>query len=175
MNDDAKYKYLCVPCFLCGWNVFRAKKLLRQRRFYHLNDLGKPLGIGDGHIGEDFAVELDLGLDQASDEFAVAQAVHSGGSVDADDPQLAEFALPVVTVAVGEYAGAYQCFLGRAEQFPTTADEAFDFLEETFFGPRTRGAFYSAHAKNSQLLGENQALPGRREAFVSPFRLVGHS
>ena len=76
--------------------------LLRHRRFDQFDDFGEAIGIGDGHIGEDFAVEFDLGLDQAGDEFAVAQAVHPRGGVDADDPQFAEFAFPVAAVAIGD-------------------------------------------------------------------------
>ena len=50
-------------------------------------------GIGDGEIGEDLAVDADVGRLQAADEARVGRAVGAGGGVDARDPQAAEVAL----------------------------------------------------------------------------------
>lgn len=53
-----------------------------------------------GQVGKNLAVHFDAGLLQAEHEFAVGQAVQTRSGVDADDPQLAEVALPLATVAV---------------------------------------------------------------------------
>ena len=70
-------------------------------------DLGDPAegrGVADGEVGEDLAVEVDVGLPEAGDEPAVGDPVQAGGRVDPDDPQLAHVALALLPVArrVGE-------------------------------------------------------------------------
>ena len=82
----------------------------------------ESLRIGHGHVGQNLAVQLDVGLQQAGDELAVAQAERTDGGVDADDPQPAEIALAVVAVAVGVDAGADEIFLGGTQQAATAAD-----------------------------------------------------
>src|SRR5262245_35408223 len=69
-----------------------------------LDDLRKRARVADGEVGQDLAIEIDLGLLEALDELAVAQALGADGRVDADDPQAAELALPLLAVArrVGE-------------------------------------------------------------------------
>ena len=56
----------------------------------------------DGEFRKGFPVEFDIGLVQAVDELAVAQAFRPAGGVDADDPKLPEggFLLPAITISI---------------------------------------------------------------------------
>ena len=49
---------------------------------------------------------------QAVDEAAVTGAAHAAGGGDADDPETAEIALAIATIAVREASRAHQCNLG---------------------------------------------------------------
>src|SRR6478609_4232731 len=73
-----------------------------ERLIGHLHQCGERTGIGDGEVGEDLAIDLDLGELQPVDEAAVAGAVLAARRVDALDPQLAEVALarPAIPVRV---------------------------------------------------------------------------
>jgi hypothetical protein len=85
-----------------------------------LGDQGLDGGfIGDGEVGEDFAVDLDAGGLEAFHKSAVGQAVGAGGGVDALDPQVAEGALAdlAVTVVIGQ--GLPNGVFGVAEVFGT--------------------------------------------------------
>ena len=66
-------------------------------------------------IGEDLAVDLDIGLLQASDEAAVGHAIDAGRSVDTRDPQGTELTLADTTVTVSVLAGLDDSLLGYAE------------------------------------------------------------
>ena len=105
-----------------------------------------------------------LGLLQAVDELAVAQAALADGGVDADDPQLAELALADAAIAKGVDAGANQRFLGGAEQAAAAAAIAFDLLEQPPLGFGARGALDGTHDKSLTRLSHVQApaVCGRR-------------
>ena len=67
----------------------------------HLVDDGlEGLRIVQSEVGEDLAVDLDAGLRQLVDELAVVHVVLTHGGVDTDNPQAAEFALLVSSVAI---------------------------------------------------------------------------
>src|SRR3954453_24238819 len=70
------------------------------------------LGVADGDVGQDLAVELHAGLLEAVHEGPVAHAVLAGGGVDAGDPQAAEVALAVAAVPVAVLVGLEDGFLG---------------------------------------------------------------
>lgn len=63
-------------------------------------ELVEGLDVLIGHLREDLAVELDAGELEAVHELRVGDLVHAGGGVDAGDPQAADLALLVATVAV---------------------------------------------------------------------------
>jgi hypothetical protein len=69
-----------------------------------LDDASKRRGIADGDVGQDLAIDLDVGRLEAGDEAPVGQAVRAGRGVDPDDPEAPEVALPLLAVAgrVGE-------------------------------------------------------------------------
>jgi len=69
--------------------------------FEGFDDSREGGGFADSEVGEDFAVELDIVGFELGDELAVGQAFLSGGVVDAGNPEGAEVAFFVATVAVG--------------------------------------------------------------------------
>src|SRR5690606_9631788 len=87
------------------------------------------LGVANGQVGQDLAVDFDAGQDQAVDEVAVGQAVDPGRHVDEGDPETTEGALAVAAVAVGVDAGLELRFLGLLVRVVRTADVALGTLE----------------------------------------------
>ena len=67
----------------------------------HLVDDGlESLGVVEGEVGKDLAVDLDTRLGELVHELAVVHAILTDGSIDTDNPQTAEFALLVSSVAI---------------------------------------------------------------------------
>src|SRR5439155_21612554 len=77
------------------------ENLRLERGLGPLGELTERVRVGDGEIGEDLAVELDLCLLQPGDELVVREAVLPRAGVDPHDPQPAERALLRLAVAVG--------------------------------------------------------------------------
>src|SRR5215218_6069398 len=94
--------------------------------------LGKSaerLRITHGDVGQDLAVQVDLGQLEAVDELAVGHAVEAGGRVDARDPQAAKVALAVAAVAVRVGVGLGQGLLGALVVGVRLATEALGELQ----------------------------------------------
>src|SRR5438105_2536043 len=85
-----------------------------QRLAGALGKTSEGVGVADGDVRQDLAVELDARGLQAVDELRVRHPVLPGGSVDPRDPQAAEVALAVATVAVAVLIGLEHGLLGRA-------------------------------------------------------------
>lgn len=62
--------------------------------------------VMNGQLGQGLAIQLDSGFFQTGHKSAVGNPVHSTGSIDANNPQFAEFTFLVTSVAVGKLAGA---------------------------------------------------------------------
>ena len=78
---------------------------MRNRLFLEFGgfyDCGESGGFVDGEFGEDFAVKLNAGGLQASNQPAVGGAVKACCCVDTRVPQDAEGAFAVAAVAVGK-------------------------------------------------------------------------
>ena len=60
----------------------------------------ESLGVVQSEVGKDLAVDFDTRLGELVDELAVVHAIFTDGSVDTDNPQAAEFALLVSSVAI---------------------------------------------------------------------------
>src|SRR5437899_8344692 len=90
----------CSRAFQSNIENHRSKQL--KILFHKLDNLVKGRRIVDCDLGQRLPIQLDVGVLQAADELAVAQATHPAGGVDADDPEPAEFALadPAVTESV---------------------------------------------------------------------------
>ena len=97
-----------------------------------LDDCGEGGGLVDGEVGEDFAVELDAFLLHAADELTIADAVLAGSVVDAGDPEGAEVAFAVATVAVGIAEGFDDALFGEAEAASAVMLHAFGGLQDLF-------------------------------------------
>ena len=61
----------------------------------------ESLGIIHGQVGEHLAVDLDTSLGEFAHQDTVTHALQASGSIDTLNPQTAEIALLVTTVAVG--------------------------------------------------------------------------
>src|SRR5919108_793128 len=81
----------------------------------HLDQGRESLGIAGGDVGQDLAVELELGAAQPPHERGIREAVPPRGSADPGDPQSPELPLPGSPVAVGVLAGVQQLLAGHAE------------------------------------------------------------
>lgn len=67
-----------------------------------------------GHLGEDFAVDIDLLGCHFGNEGRVFFTVFAESCIEARDPQAAESALFIASIPVGVFAGLEECFFGRA-------------------------------------------------------------
>src|ERR1700752_62708 len=76
-----------------------------QRLAGAVGKTSEGVGVADGDVREDLAVELVAGELQAMHELAVAQPVQPRCRVDAGDPQLLEVALAVAAIAVAVLVG----------------------------------------------------------------------
>src|SRR5690606_1640161 len=96
-----------------------------QLGFDLFHDAAKSRRVVDGQIGENLAVDLDLGLLQTVGELAVRQAASASTRIDTGDPQLAEHALASTAVAVGVLARLHHRLFGDAVDVAAAAAETF--------------------------------------------------
>src|SRR3982751_6360820 len=113
---------------------------LRDRRFGLGDDHVERCWVRDCYLGKHLAIELDAGLGQTVNEFAVAETSFAAGRVDAEDPQPAEITLACAAVAEGECLGTDKRFLDRAEQPAAAAGVALGFFEDAVVFALTRDA-----------------------------------
>src|SRR5207237_4210284 len=85
-----------------------------QRGCGLVRDLAESDLVGDGEVGEHFAINVDRGLAEPIHQHAVAHAQLAGRGVDAGDPKRAKFALLVPAVAILILARLHHRFLGDA-------------------------------------------------------------
>ncbi len=115
-----------------------------QRLAREVGHLGEPLGVEDRQVGQDLAVQVDLGLFQPADEFAVGHAQGPQRGVDADDPQGAELPFPDFAVPVGEGKGPFHGLPGGPVEPAPAAAESLGHPQK-FFAARPGGnAFLDA-------------------------------
>ena len=94
------------------------------------DDFVERAGGFDGHVGHDLAVQFDIGGDEALDEAAVGQATGADAGADTGDPQGAEVALAVFTVAGGPGLRFEDGVLGVAIEAGTVSVETLGLLED---------------------------------------------
>ena len=109
---------------------------------HDFDDLGECFRIGDGHIGENLAVHLDVGLGKLVNELAVADAVFTDGGIEADDPQGAERALLVAAVSVGILTSMGYGVNSKAKVRLAAAIETRGGLEDFFCGVRGKELWF---------------------------------
>ena len=96
-----------------------------------LADAREDFGLGRGELGEDLAVEADIGFLQLRDEGAVGLVPQlADGGVQADDPELTEDGLLVAAMGEGVAAGAHQGLVREVELLGAVAAIALGALEE---------------------------------------------
>ena len=119
VTSGAKVFRLRALCVLCGQSSGRFF------RFEGGADLGDDFGEGrlvlDGDVGEDLAVEADVGGLEALDEAAVGEPGGAHGGAETGDPQGAEIALAGLPVAVGPIFALHLGVLRVAEEFGTAS------------------------------------------------------
>jgi len=67
----------------------------------HFNDFVKAFCIKNCQLSQHFAVKLNVGFFQFTDELAVANAVLAGCGINTGDPEATKIAFATFTVAVG--------------------------------------------------------------------------
>src|SRR5450755_315438 len=85
-----------------------------QRLTGALGETSEGVGVVDGHVGQNLAIELNLGDLQSVHELRVGHAVLARGGVDAGDPQAAEVALAVAAVPIPVLIGLEHRLLGSS-------------------------------------------------------------
>src|SRR6185369_10630838 len=102
----------------------------RSAALRRLDDLGKRAGVAHSEVGEDLAIQLDVGALQALDEPAVGKAVRADRGVDAHDPQAAHVALALLPVTRGVGQRVEERLARWLDQPRTGALAALGVLEE---------------------------------------------
>ena len=117
-----------------------------ERGFRLIEDDFKSGFIGDGEIGKDLAIDLNIRGFDAFHEAAVGEAERAGGGVDALLPEHPEIAFPRLAVAIGPSFGLHHGILGVTEEFGTTTAEARCFIDDLLAaspaGGRISGAWH---------------------------------
>ncbi len=102
------------------------------------------LGLVDGEFGQDLAVESDAGFLEATHESGVGHAEGADTGVDAGDPEAAEVALHVATVAVLVLEGLEYSLASLLDAGTTDEAIAFSLCAELLvFGVAGDAAFDS--------------------------------
>src|SRR5262245_1659748 len=103
---------------------------MRDAGFDLAGDLGERRLVLHGEVGQELAVDLDVGLLQPGHEGAVAHSQLAHGGVDARDPEGAHGALLLPAVAVGILPGLHHRLLGDAVDVAAAAAEALRLAED---------------------------------------------
>src|SRR5918998_4019506 len=104
--------------------------LLRQGGLGALHIGGESRRLVDGQLGQDLAIDLDPSLAETVDKSGIGQAMHADRGVQALDPESAEGALLVATVASGILHALLDRLLGDADGILATAVEAFGGFQD---------------------------------------------
>src|SRR5690349_18254944 len=164
-----------------------ASRISFGRRVAEMRSGGLGGRVVHGQVGQDLAVHLDPGELQALDEAVVGHAIGAGARVDARDPQLAEVALAVTTVAVRVLHRVQHLLLGLAVQpgtLPTVAARGLEqgaalllgvdrTLDACHFGTPNRGTCVARASAAQQLLDSLGVGLGHRDRTGHPASDLG--
>ena len=102
-----------------------------------LNDGFESLGVVDSEVGEHLTVDLDTGLVESTHELRIAQAFEASRSVDTLNPECAEVALLVATIAEGVGQTFLPSILGNGpDVFASTIVSAGQFQDSLALSAR---------------------------------------
>ena len=90
----------------------------------------ESLGVVQSEVGKDLAVDFDTRLGELVDELAVVHAIFTDGSVDTDNPQAAEFALLVSSVAISVGLTLFVRVLRHSPDILSRAELTFGLLQD---------------------------------------------
>ena len=90
------------------------------------------LGVVDGEVGENLAVDLDVLLVDEADELAVGYALHTCGGVDTLNPQSAESLLFLLAIPVCVGLTLLPSVLGYGPDVLTTTEVTLGEFEDSF-------------------------------------------
>ncbi len=101
------------------------------RFLLHLVDDGlESLGVVQGEVGKDLAVDFDTRLGELVHELAVVHAILADGSINTDNPQAAEFALLVSSVAISVGLTLFVRVLRHSPHVLSRAELTFGLLQD---------------------------------------------
>jgi len=119
---------------------------LQSGRLNFFDDRGEGLGIAHSDVGQDFAIEHDVGRLEAVDEAAVGRAVQASSGIDARNPEFAQIALAHAAVAVSIPKAFEHGLIRTPEKAVAAAKIALvhfqDFLMTAVAG---RATLYTSH------------------------------
>src|SRR5262245_49718257 len=111
-----------------------------------LDDLAERRWIADGEVGQDLAVDLNARFGHAANQLGVRKAILAHGGVDADDPQAAEFPLPLLAAVEHVAPGVTNGFERNLPVVVAVAAETLGVLENAIAAaPRFESTFCARH------------------------------
>ena len=90
----------------------------------------ESLGVVEGEVGKDLAVDFDAGFRQLVDKLAVVHIVLAHGGVDTHNPQAAELALLVSSVAIRVSLTLFVRVLRHSPHILPGAELTFGLLQD---------------------------------------------
>src|SRR5690554_1041977 len=106
------------------------KELKRsQGRFGFLNHSSESLLLVHGQISQNLTIDFHIRFLQACNQTAVRQTVCTGAGVDTGNPQSAEGALAITTVAIGILTSLDDRLFGNAEYTAASTVVTFSLFE----------------------------------------------
>ena len=90
----------------------------------------ESLGVIEGKVSKDLAVDFDTRLGELVHELAVVHAILAHGGVDTDNPQAAEFALLVSSVAISVSLTLFVRVLRHSPDILSRTELTFGLLQD---------------------------------------------
>src|SRR5690606_32600888 len=101
------------------------------------------------HIGQNFAIKFNRGFLGAGDEHTVAYAQFAASRIDTSDPECAESALFIATIAIGILPGFHYRLFGDTEYITAATTITFCCFNNFFVtGTGSNAAFYAWHSRS---------------------------
>jgi hypothetical protein len=112
--------------------VFHAAQYAKSPAPGQLGQFSECGAISDGYISQIFPVNDNSRFIQAVDKSRIAEAIETGGGVDAGNPQSSEISFFAATVDPGIHEALLDRLFGSAVQFASSAEITLGSLEYLF-------------------------------------------